>query len=417
MSRHFVDEVLPRPSGASPAEPSGRVSTAPVKEAPPASAPPPPAGPLSPTRGAWERLRRPWSSLLILLLLLAGSVGGGIIGARLAPVAPSGQTGVLSESVTDLQQAVENVSQGARSSVVEVTSRNASQGGVASGVILTADGYIATNDHMVRGFDTYTVTLADGTSLPARLAGEDAQDDLAVLKVAASGLRPVTFASSGAVSVGQFVVAIGSPVGLQNTATLGIVSALNRTVSEPPSGPAAELAGLIQTNATLNPGNSGGALLDLRGRFIGMPTLGVAATLSGEDVDGISFSIPSDRVRFVTAQLIHSGRLVHSGQGFVGVRGRMITPESAAGAGLPAQRGLLVTGFTYATNGVSPAQRAGVQIGDVITMVSGEVISGSDIFVGAILTRPPNTPVTVAITRGSQRLMISVILGERPVSA
>ncbi|HEX8997582.1 MAG TPA: trypsin-like peptidase domain-containing protein [Ktedonobacterales bacterium] len=270
-------------------------------------------------RGLRDRLGRPGRILLILLVLLlavAAGAAGGFVGARLAPTpvaTTSGQTVTLSKSVSDLQQAVENVSQGVQPSVVELVSRGIAESGVGSGVILTKNGYIATNDHMVRGFSTYTVTLSDGTELAAQVIREDASNDLAVLKVSASDLTPITFAASSTVRVGQFVVALGSPVGLANTATFGIVSALNRTATETSDGVKHQLSGLIQTNASLNPGNSGGALLDLQGRFIGMPTLGVSATSDNTDVDDIGFAIPADRVNSVTSQLIQTASATSGG--------------------------------------------------------------------------------------------------------
>lgn len=333
MGSNLIDDVSPDRTETHPL-PSARASfpagyLAPASSAPASAAPsgqqangrarssvlpaPPEEAPL-PDGKRSERRRGPWRYLLIplvLLLALAAGIGGGFIGARLAPAPEtSTQTVSLSASVDDLQQAVENVSQGAQPSVIEVESRGGLSGtAIASGVILTRDGYIVTNDHAVNGYSAYTVTLSDGTSLTARLVGEDARADLAVLKVAASDLTPITFADSGAVKAGQFVVALGSPIGFENSATFGVVSALDRTVSEQSSNRAIELTGMIQTNVTLNPGNSGGALLDLNGRLIGIPTLGIAATSSGADVDGMGFAIPSNQVKSVTDQLIQHGQV------------------------------------------------------------------------------------------------------------
>lgn len=383
---------------------------------PPGSVPPP-------VRQAPERPRRPSRYLLIALalaLVVAASFVGGIIGARLVPAQTTTTTGqkvTLSASVADLQQAVENVSQGVQPSVVEVTSHSGPQESAASGIVLTADGYIVTNDHVVNGYSTYTVTLSEGTVLSARLIGEAAQDDLALLKVDVTGLTPIAFADSSSVVVGQFVVALGSPLGLTNTAMLGTVSALNRTASESPDGPATELVGLIQVNMALNPGNSGGALIDLQGRLVGVPTLRAGSLTDETDIDGIGFAIPANRVTYVANQLVQYKRLVNSNQGHLGIQGQDLTPQLAKAEGLSVERGVFVTGFTNAVSGTSPAQRAGVQIGDVITAVNGVAIAGNDDLAGAILTRTPDTRVTLTIMRGSQQQTISLALGERPVSA
>jgi S1-C subfamily serine protease len=208
-----------------------------------------------------------------------------------------------------MRQAVEQASQSVQPSVVQVQSRGASEGVLGSGIILTQDGYIVTNDHVVHGFRFYLVKMANGQRLTAQLVGEDIKNDLAVLKVKASNLTPVTFADSSTVKAGQFVVALGSPVGLDNTTTFGIVSALNRTITVGESSDSSatqEYTGLIQLDMTLNPGNSGSALVDLQGRLIGIPMAG-GSTQSGEDVDGIGFAIPANRVKAVTTQLIQSG--------------------------------------------------------------------------------------------------------------
>jgi S1-C subfamily serine protease len=137
--------------------------------------------------------------------------------------------------------------------------------------------------------------------------GEAPENDLAVLKIQASNLQPITFADSSKVQVGQFAIALGNPLGLENSATFGIVSALNRSASEQPSGPAGTLTGLIQTSAAINPGNSGGALVDLQGRLIGIPTLGAADTQSGTPANDIGLVIPSNQVKAVADQFIKQG--------------------------------------------------------------------------------------------------------------
>ncbi|HEY7781154.1 MAG TPA: trypsin-like peptidase domain-containing protein [Ktedonobacterales bacterium] len=384
-------------------------------------------------RGADRRGRRGAGILaLVVALALAAGVGGGVLGAHLAApnqtntpgrtvttsLAPGGAT-ALSPAVGDLQQSVETVIQNVQPSVVEVTSTSTGQGqeAIGSGDILTKDGYIVTNDHVVQGFDTFSVTLSSGKTLPAHVVGEDAQDDLAVLKVSATNLKPITFGDSAKVQTGEFVVALGNPLGLNQSATFGIVSALNRTASEAPNGPAGELTGLIQTSAPINPGNSGGALVDLQGQLIGIPTLGATNAETGGGADGIGFAIPSDRVQYVVNQVIQHGQLVSSGQGFLGIVGEDVNPSLAAANGLSAQSGVLITGFANDAAGASPARQAGLQTGDIITAVNGQTVTNSEDLASALLTQSPGTQVALTIERGSQRQTVHATLGERPANS
>ena len=313
----------------------------------------------------------------------------------------------------DLQQAVIAVIHAVQPSVVEVQSSGGQGSAIGSGEILTSDGYIVTNDHVVAGFSTYAVQLSNGKTLPAQLVGAAPNDDLAVLKVNQTGLPPISVGDSSKVVVGQFAIAIGSPLGLQQSATFGIVSALDRTASEAPSGPAGTLTGLIQTSAPINPGNSGGALVDLQGRLIGIPTLG-AASPEGGAANGIGFAIPSNRMTFITNQLIKTGHVSNTGQGFLGIQGQDVTPEVASAYNLPVQSGVLVVGFANDATGKSPAQSAGIQTGDIIVAVNGQQVATSGDLSGILLNLSPGTQVTVKVARGSGTQDIKVTLGERP---
>jgi S1-C subfamily serine protease len=258
------------------------------------------------TRRGWWRYPA-GAGVLLLLLLASFLLGHAAIGGTSSTSSTSSSTPTVTTSAQDLQQTIITVVNKVQPSVVEVISRGNNKEALGSGIVLTADGYIVTNDHVVRGFTSYTVTLANNQTLQARLVGQAPESDLAVLKVAASNLQPITFADSSKVAVGQFAIAIGNPLGLADTATFGIVSALNRSASEQPDGPAGTLTGLIQTSAAINPGNSGGALVDLQGRFIGMPTLGASDTQSGTPANDIGLVIPSNQVKAVADQLIQQG--------------------------------------------------------------------------------------------------------------
>ncbi len=356
----------------------------------------------------------------LLALTLAGcslgsSTGAATSGSRVGQSAAP--TVVVPPSAADLQQTVVNVIRTVQPSVVEITSSGNGGGAVGSGEIITNDGYIVTNDHVVDGFSSYSVTLANGQSYPATLKGQAPDDDLALLKIDAKSLTPIAFAESKNVQVGQFAIAIGSPLGLEQSATFGIVSAVNRTATEGSDGPARyPLTGLIQTSAPINPGNSGGALVDLQGRLIGVPTLAAANPNSGAAADGIGFAIPSDRVKFVADQLISTGKLTNTGRGFLGVQVQDVTPELAAAYNLPAKSGVLVVAFGQDASGKSPAQDAGVKTGDIITAVNGQQIESSSALSTALSSQAPGAQVTLKIVRGSQTLDIKVTLGERPAN-
>lgn len=371
------------------------------------------------------RWRPPRSAVLALVLLLTLLVGGAA-GAAIANHAHTGGTVVLgatsapsvtfSSSTATLQKDAEAVAAAVEPSVVKITS--VAQGGeaIGSGDILTSDGYIVTNDHVVRGYSSYTVTLTNGKTYTATLVGQDPQDDLAVLKIAATNLKPIAFANASTVRVGAFAVAIGYPLGLQESATLGTVSALNGTASEAPSGPASELTGLVQTTATIAPGNSGGALVNLQGQLIGIPTLEETNSETGS-ASGIGYAIPVSRVQYAASQLIAHGQLASTGQGFIGVQAQDVTPQLAARDGLSVQSGVLIAGFSNDATGASPAQQAGLQTGDVITAVNGQAVSGGDDLAGELLTRAPGSQVTLTVVRGTRQLSVTVTLGERPASS
>ncbi len=387
---------------------------------------PSPAGQPGGVRTARPLARRPWLyaviAMIVLALLVVGLVAA--LGRTNAPstgkspstVGGAAPTVVVPPSAQDLQQTIINVIQTTQPSVVEVTSEGAGGGAIGSGVVLRADGYIVTNDHVVTGFSSFSVTLSSGKQETATLVGEDPQDDLAVLKVNESNLRPINFADSSKVRIGQFAIAIGNPLGLTQSATFGIISALNRTASEGQQGPASLLTGLIQTSAPINPGNSGGALVDLQGQLMGIPTLGVQDQQTGGTAAGIGFAIPSDRVKFVAQQLIQSGHLTSTGQGFLGIRGEDVTPDLASANNLPVQSGVLVTGFVNDAAGQSPAQKAGLRVGDIITAVNGQAINSNADLASALISQSPGTQVTLTVARGSGQQTVTVTLGERPTN-
>lgn len=363
---------------------------------------------------------------LVLLALLIGGVGGAALthlvsaAARTGSVITVGSSKApnvsISNGTTTLQHDVEAVATAAEPSVVKITTIEQGGEAVGSGEILNTNGYIVTNDHVVQGGTSFTVTLSTGKSYTATLIGEDPQDDLAVVKISASGLKPITFADSSKAQVGEFVVAVGNPLDEGEAATLGTVSALNGSASEAPDGPAGTLTGLIQTTATINPGNSGGALVDLQGQMLGMPTL-EETNPDTRSAAGIGYAISSNRVQYVAQQLISSGQVTSTGQGFLGIEGQDVDAQVAAADGLSVQSGVLVEGFVPDAAGTSPAQQAGLQAGDVITAVNGHDISANSDLATIIQGTAPGSKMTLTIERGTSSQTISVTLGQRPSNA
>ena len=327
--------------------------------------------------------------------------------AAAAPIQPP------TPSAAALERATTQAASVAGPSVVKIESAS----GLGSGVIIDTRGYIVTNYHVLGGArgevtpeGRYTVTLANGTSYRATIAGTDAPDDLAVLKINAPQLRPLPLANSEALKVGQFVLAVGNPLGYSQTVTFGIVSTLRRTVAE--NGPAMFIPDMIQTSAPINPGNSGGALVDLQGRLVGIPTLAATDPRLGTAAQGIGFAIPSNRASFITQQIIKDGKVTHSGRPYLGVWGlREVTPFVAAQYGLAVGNGVLIG----SVEPQGPAARAGLRAGDVIVRLDGRPTRSEAAFGDALAHLKPGqrVPLTV-VGQGSERT-VSVTLGELPV--
>ena len=315
-------------------------------------------------------------------------------------------------ATTTLEQATTHAAAMAGPSVVKIESAS----GLGSGVIVDKRGYIVTNYHVLGGARgevapdrRYTVTLANGTSYRATIAGTDAPDDLAVLKINAPQVRPLPLANSDALKVGQFVLAVGNPLGYSQTVTFGIVSTLRRTVAE--KGPATFIPDMIQTSAPINPGNSGGALVDLHGRLVGIPTLAATDPRLGTAAQGIGFAIPSNRVSFITQQIIADGKVTHSGRPYLGVRGlQEVTPFVAAQYGLAVQNGMLIGGVEPQ----GPAERAGLRAGDVIVRLDGRPTRSEAAFGDVLARLRPGERVTVSVVGQGGERTVSVTLGELP---
>jgi serine protease Do len=260
------------------------------------------------------------------------------------------------------------------------------QGGLGSGVIVRADGYILTNHHVVDGAQQVTVELADGRSVKAKVVGSDAPSDLAVLKVEGTNFQTLALGDSDAVRVGDVVLALGNPLGVGQTVTMGIVSAKGRATGIAGDG---SFEDFIQTDAPINQGNSGGALVSTRGELIGINSQ--ILTPSGGNI-GIGFAIPANMARNVMTQLIEHGGVR---RGMLGVTIQPVTSDIARSLGLADVRGALVNTVTAG----SPADKAGVKRGDVITAINGDAVKNYNELRNEVAQLLPGSTLKLTLVR------------------
>lgn len=269
---------------------------------------------------------------------------------------------------------------------------------VGSGVIIDSkNGYVITNNHVVENADEIEVVLADRRQVDAKVVGTDPDSDVAVLKIKGDGYTEVPFGNSDDLKVGDFVVAIGNPFGVGQTATLGIVSALGRT------GLGIEgYENFIQTDASINPGNSGGALVDQAGHLVGMNTAIVSRT--GGSV-GIGFAIPVNMVRQVVQQLIEHGKVT---RGQLGVLVQDVTPDIAAAMGAEGANGAVISQVASG----SPAEKAGLKAGDIIAAVNGKDVKGAGQLRNMVGFMRPGDKVDIDVVRDGKHTTVTAFLGE-----
>ena len=278
--------------------------------------------------------------------------------------------------------------------VVHISARQAhGRGGTGSGVLYAPDGYVLTNSHVVQGAATLAASLTDGQSFAAELVGDDPATDLAVLRLAGSGLPYAAFGSSAALRVGQLVAAIGNPLGFQATVTAGIVSALGRTLR---SGAGRLIDSVIQTDAPLNPGNSGGPLVDGQGRVVGINT----AMIGG--AQGICFAIGIDTAVDVVSRLMRDGRVRRSRLGVAG-QTTPIDPRLAARLGHRPPSGVLVAEAQPS----SPAERGGLRKGDLLLSFDGEVVRGVDDLHRLLTAERAGKPCVVDVLREGRAVQLT----------
>ena len=275
------------------------------------------------------------------------------------------------------------------------------QVGLGSGVIVSPEGYLLTNHHVVEDANDIEVQLADGRNTRARVVGSDPETDIAVLKIDLPDLPVVTLGNVRALQVGDVVLAIGNPFNVGQTVTAGIVSALDRTQAG-----ASQFQNFIQTDAAINPGNSGGALVDAAGHLVGINTAIFSRT--GGSL-GIGFAVPVDTARQVMEALISGGSVK---RGWIGVEPRELTAELAESLALSVKSGVLITGVLQD----GPAARGGLRPGDVVVKVGNKpVLTTGDLFSAVAALQPQSTAV-IAVQRGTEQVEVKVAVGERPRS-
>lgn len=368
-----------------------------------------------------KRKRRPVRALGIALFALTAALIGGVIGSTAFTLSYLSISQPAPVVVNDTENVnwVTGAASNAAPSVVTLAVESADGSGSGSGVALTEDGYVLTNAHVVTlgGLTqnpNITVQLWDGSVYPAKLIGYDSVYDLAVVKVKVSGLKPITFADSDKLNVGENVVAIGAPLGLASTVTEGIISALNRTiqvasaeVSENPglqfwngTGNAPISLQVIQTDAAINPGNSGGALVNNQGELIGI-NVAIATAGNGESGSiGVGFAIPSNTAFRISQEIIDTGSASH------GLLGAMVRDNTV-------EESTFSTGaYVEKVGDGGAAQLAGIKPGDIVVTFAGQTVTSASDLTAMVRAEPAGAQVEVEVIRDGVRKVFKVTLGD-----
>lgn len=362
-------------------------------------------------------------AIMLAVILIAGagfvlgSHSAGIPQLTYAPASIANQ-GSITQALTS-QDTITTIYNNASPAVVEIHVTQQGNGflggstGQGSGFLVDSQGYILTNNHVVQGASSVQVLLKNGTTLNGTVLGRDSRDDLAVVSVdptKVSGITPLQLADSSTVQIGQLAVAIGSPYGLANSVTAGIISGLNRTVG------GNTLTGMLQTDAALNPGNSGGPLLDAQGLVVGINT-----AMENAASGGIGFAVPSNVAKNVLSDLVAGKTIVRA---YLGITGKDLTPSLAGNLGISVTQGVYVV--SVVTNG--PADKAGIKGssantsgapaagGDVITMVDGQPVTSIAQLLAYIGTKNVGDVIKLTVLQGGQTINAQVTLQARPTT-
>jgi serine protease Do len=377
-------------------------------------------------------MRRIVSFVLITLLIFGSAVLGAFIGANIVtqraasaanteqvavvPVSSTGNsnsTNQITVSSSDISTTITKVVENVQPAVVTVEGTTPGQMTFfgysgdstvsGSGIIITQDGYILTNNHVVENTQNLKVILSDGTELDAQLVSTDTFADLAVLKVNGKMPGVAVLGNSDNLKPGETVIAIGSPLGdFRNSVTVGVVSATGRSLD---TGNGYEMENLIQTDAAINNGNSGGPLVDLAGEVVGVNSAVVRGTSTSAIAEGLGFAIPSNTALLISQQIIAKG---HFARPYMGISVQQIDPTTAARYNLPVQWGAYVT----RVGSGSPAETAGIQQGDIIVRMGDQQLDANTQFVNALFNFQPGDVVDVEFVRNSQHMTVQVTLTE-----
>ncbi len=370
---------------------------------------------------------------IVLIIVVAGlsAVGGAVAGgfgvyqavkgsatlpAPVQAVLPASSTSpvtTLSLNATDIQTAITQSVQKVGPAVVTVVGtipgQNTFFGATGdqtvsgSGLFISNQGYILTNNHVVEGTRGVNIILADGTQQKAEVVGTDPYSDIAVLKSGGKVPAVAALGNSDMLKPGETAIAIGSPLGdFKNTVTVGVVSATGRSID---TGNGYQIEGLIQTDAAINQGNSGGPLVDLAGAVIGINTLIVRNIGTGTVAEGLGFSIPINTAQAVANQIIQKGYVSHP---YLGISYQPITPDVAAAYGLPVQWGVYVTRVAAG----SPAAQSGLQRGDIISQIGNVPLDATHSYLNTLFAYKPGDQIMLSVVRNGQTSQAKVVLGE-----
>lgn len=362
--------------------------------------------------------------IVVLAMIVAGVIGGvagGVIvyrnvGERVSPavISPSVQeanppmpvsfevTTAVTDAVAQVEPAVVTVISHLQPQVTFFGGR-VERSASGSGSIISREGYILTNNHVIEGAESLEVILADSTTLPAELIGVDIYADLAVIRAEGEMPSIVSWGNSDALNAGETVIAIGSPLGsFMNTVTVGVISATGRSI-ETDSGFLMEE--LIQTDAAINSGNSGGPLVNLAGQMIGINTLVVRGSgMGGAIAEGLGFAIPSNSARAITEQLIEKGFVARP---HLGIRWHWITPSLADRYGFPVEYGVYLSEVIPG----GPAEQGDLRGGDIVTAIAGQALDSEHPFINQLYKHQPGEKVVLEIVRDGERFEVEVVLG------
>ncbi|MBI5876282.1 MAG: trypsin-like peptidase domain-containing protein [Chloroflexi bacterium] len=371
--------------------------------------------------------------VVVMLALFVGLLGGGAAGGSIAylmssqqraasPVVASAPAAGAAAQVVAVQpdsaivQAVKRVNPAVVTIVATTQQRIPSASGprnrqgqaTGTGVVIDDKGYIVTNQHVIDGATAIQVLFQDGGKSDAKLIGSDAFSDLAVLQVTDRAMPGVAeLGDSKALQQGEPVIAIGSALGdFRDTVTVGVVSGLNRQLS---ANEGSSLEGLIQTDAAINHGNSGGPLVNISGQVIGINSLVVSTDNNGQSAQGLGFAVPVNTVKYVAAQLLASGRVSRP---FMGVTYTTLNPQIAAANNLAPKQGAWIQEISAG----GPAARAGLKVGDVITAINGTALTADAPLPTILLKNKVGETVTLSVQRGDQTLNVDVKLADRPTT-